>query len=745
MSINTFPELSETAEHVLKERYYLKDSNNNVIEDVDSMLRRVASNIAKHVKISIEDFNEYTNTSFTSFEELFYTQMRSLKFLPNSPTLMNAGTDIQQLAACFVLPVEDSLDAIFTSIRDAALIHKSGGGTGFSFSKLRPTNSAVKSTQGVSSGPISFMSVFNAATEVIKQGSKRRGANMGVLSIDHPDIEEFINCKRDKTKLNNFNLSVGITDKFMNAVKNNGKHKLINPKTGLVSKIVDARYLWDMIVDNAWLSGEPGVLFLDEINRHNPNPEQGDMESTNPCGEQPLLPYEACNLASINLSRFVSEHNTDGSDCNKIDWMELYITVATATVFLDATIDANNYPLPKITEVVSNNRKVGLGVMGFADMLMDMDIAYDSKVATDLAAKLSDTINTNAHNVSKKLVHKNTGSKNSTLTTIAPTGTISMIASVSGGIEPHFALAYYKQVMDGKKFPEVVPSFRRFVERHNIPEDVYDHVATLGSVDDYPHMSDELKSICHVSHNISGENHVYMQAAWQMYVDNAVSKTINMPNDATRENISDIYMLAWEHKCKGTTVYRDGSRDGQVLNVGTDTDDNSSDDTDINESYTKPTMKDRPKTLTGKTVEMITGCGKLYVTVNMDEDNNPFEVFTSMGKAGGCAQSQCEAIGRLASTHLRSGGSVNEIIKQLKGISCHMKHGMGPNATLSCSDALAKAVEYTIYDVPRLDDQSDIITTKQSGAGACPDCGGQIHMSEGCMTCASNCGWSKCS
>lgn len=755
------PELNQNAVTVLKKRYLKKDNEGNPLEAPVDMFRRVAYNIAK----AEANFNKKADIIEKAKE--FYAQMVSLKFLPNSPTLMNAGRELQQLSACFVLPVDDSLDAIFDAVKYTALIHKSGGGTGFSFSRLRPKDDVVKTTKGVSSGPVSFMSVFDAATETIKQGGTRRGANMGILRVDHPDIMDFILAKQDKSKLTNFNISVGITEEFMEAVKNDTPYNLINPKTKKTAGQLQAKEVFNKMVELAWDGGDPGIIFLDRVNRENPTPHLGEMESTNPCGEQPLLPYESCNLGSINLAKFI-----DGDDVN---WTKLAETVKTAVNFLDNVIEMNKYPIPQIEEMTKKNRKIGLGLMGWADMLGVLAIPYNSDKAIELAEKIMKFIRDNAREASSELAkirgnfpafegstYQTSGMeymRNATVTTIAPTGTISIIGGCSGGIEPYFAVAFYRFVMDGHKLPEVSPAFKEIAKKEGFySEELMNKVAEVGNVHGLPDVPKKWQDVFVTSHEIPPFWHVKMQAAFQLYTDNAVSKTVNFDKEATIDDVAKTYMLSYNLGCKGVTIYRDGSREDQVLNVGTKEKAKEAAVAICPEQEVKP--RPRPAVLVGKTIEMMTGCGKLYVTINQDESGEPFEVFTSIGKAGGCAQSQCEAIGRLISINLRSGGDPDLLIKQLKGISCHMKSGFGANTVLSCSDAVGKALEKALatkIEVIQSEQPSQLTVDKLLEAadkkdaggvkiknGACPECGGILEYREGCDICFS-CGYSHCS
>lgn len=594
--------LTKNALKVLEKRYLKRDKNGNCIETPQDMFRRVADTIAS----GDLEFGK-TSKDVQNLSDRFYNAITHRYFMPNSPTLMNAGRDLGQLAACFVLPIDDSLESIFETIKNTALIHQSGGGTGFSFSRLRPKNSVVRSTMGVSSGPVSFMEVFNAATEAVKQGGTRRGANMGILRVDHPDIIEFINCKSDNNKLNNFNISVAITDKFMEAYLNGKDYDLINPQNNEIVGRMDAGAVFDLIIDSAWKNGEPGIVFIDKMNKDNPTPQIGKIESTNPCGEVPLLPYEACNLGSINLGLMVKEQ--DGEFV--VDWDLLENTVRTAMRFLDNVIVVNNYPLPQISEMVQNNRKIGLGVMGWADMLMQMGIAYNSEEGTSLATDVMSFIDyvsktesvelakergcfnnfkgsvyEDSHYFSKKFAGKTSqkvndkmwaqldkdvqkyGLRNATTTCIAPTGTISMIAGASGGIEPLFGLVFSRLIMDGTELLEVNPVFEKYMKTHGLyTENLMNKIAKCGSVAHIEELPDEVKRIFVTAHDISPYWHVKMQAAFQQFTDNAVSKTVNFIESATREDIKKTYILAYKNNLKGITVYRNNSRQFQPMNL----------------------------------------------------------------------------------------------------------------------------------------------------------------------------------
>lgn len=594
--------LSENAVKVLEKRYLKRDKEGNCTETPADMFKRVASSIA-----NAELQYGKTQSDADELSRKFYEAITNLYFMPNSPTLMNAGRELGQLSACFVLPVEDSLEGIFETVKNTALIHKSGGGTGFSFSRLRPKNDVVRSTMGVSSGPVSFMEVFNAATEAVKQGGTRRGANMGILRVDHPDILEFINCKSDNSKLNNFNISVAITDKFMEALKNNADYELFHPNSQKPVGKLSAKQVFDLIVDGAWRNGEPGIVFIDKMNGDNPTPQVGDIESTNPCGEVPLLAYEACNLGSINLGLMVN----DGPNGPEVDWKKLEEITKLSIHFLDNVITVNNYPLPKIADMVQNNRKIGLGVMGWADMLMKMGLSYSSQEGTDLAYKVMEFIDYHSKVKSIELAKsrgsfnnfkgsvyesgdfltnkysgksagvisdsdwksldaqiKEFGIRNATTTCIAPTGTISMIAGASGGVEPLFGLVFSRNVMDGTEMLEINPVFEKYAKSKGFySENLMKEISSTGSVAHVDGVSADAKTIFVTAHDVTPEWHVRMQAAFQLHTDNAVSKTINFEEHATREDIEKAYILAFENNLKGITVYRNNSRTFQPMNL----------------------------------------------------------------------------------------------------------------------------------------------------------------------------------
>ncbi len=753
---------TQNARTVLERRYLAKDENGKVVETVEEMFRRVASTIAAADAAYGKGEDEIKR-----LENEFYEMMTECEFMPNSPTLMNAGRPLGQLSACFVLPVGDSMSDIFDTLKYAALVHQSGGGTGFSFSRLRQEGSIVRSTGGVASGPVSFMKVFNAATEAVKQGGTRRGANMGMLRIDHPDILRFIDCKENNNEINNFNISVAITDKFMEAVEKGEKYELIAPNNGEVVGTLDAREVFEKIIDAAWRNGEPGVVFIDEMNRYNPTPALGEIESTNPCGEQPLLPYEACNLGSINLSLCVTEE--DG--IRSIDYDKLTEIVHKAVHFLDNVIDVNHYPLPIIDETTKRTRKIGLGIMGFADMLLKLGVPYNSVEAEQAAEEVMSLIQSEGRKASCELAaergvfpawkdsvfgKENLEIRNATVTTIAPTGTISIIADASGGCEPLFAYAFTKNVMDGDKLLVCNDMLVEKLKEYGVySKELMQRIADEGTLAHIEEIPEEIRRVFVCAHDISPEWHIRIQAAFQKYTDNAVSKTINFPNSATREEVKEAYLLAYKLKCKGTTVYRDGSRDSQVLTTGS---------AKKEEPIPAPipgviVPRPRPNLTWGATEKMKIGCGSLFITVNRDEQGI-CEVFTSTGKGGGCP-SQSEATARLVSIALRAGISQDEILAQLKGIRCPSTVRQPGLKCTSCPDAIAR----TIVKMSKMlgnaggivVEEEEETTSKKADDGKpvsnkpvvgpddklhCPDCGKLLRHEGGCTIC--DCGFSHC-
>jgi ribonucleoside-diphosphate reductase alpha chain len=688
---------TENALKILRARYFMRNEEGDFLDKKPAdLFWRVARFIASAEK---------TKKAADAWSRKFFDAMMARDFLPNSPTLTGADRDMC-LSACFVLPIEDSLDSIFETVKDAALVHKEGGGTGFDFSRLRPKGSFVKKTQGIASGPVSFLRVIDSATEAVKQGGTRRGANMGILRVDHPDIEEFIRMKINGKSVNNFNISVAATDVFMDALKADSSYDIYDPYHKKVVSQKKARQVFELIVESAWAVGDPGLIFIDRINAHNPTRGLGPIRATNPCGEQPLHEFESCNLGSINLAHFFSPDKKD-----KIAWDRLAETVHTAVRFLDNVIEVNKYPLPQIEALTKANRRIGLGVMGWADLLIRLKLKYDSEPAIKLAEKLTAFMRKEATAASaalagergsfpniRKSVYKGKQMRNATVLTIAPTGTISRIAGCSSAIEPLFAFEFTSKIID-REIKDVHPLYEQWkTARPNAP----------------------LPDYFRTAHEISPEWHVRMQAAFQKHVDNSVSKTINFPNLATVEDVAKAYMLSYELNTKGVTIYRDGSRAEQVL---------------YKESPEgRPYPKDRPVTLPSVTDKIKTGFGNLYVTISF-YNQKPFEVFTSIGKSGYTTMADAEALGRLISVALRSGVDVKEVIRQLKGIG-----GAEPVFTegalvQSIPDAIAKILERHLGEV-------------QSGAKdmyqtTCRVCGATLP-DEKCPVCP-NCGWNRCS
>jgi ribonucleoside-diphosphate reductase alpha chain len=839
--------LSQNARTVLEKRYLVKDKAGKPVEKPEDMFWRVATTVA-------EADRRYgaSDGAVQALAEEFYFLMTQRRFEPNSPTLMNAGRPLGQLSACFVLPVDDALSngqsGIYDTLRSMALIHQSGGGTGFSFSRLRSRGSMVRSTTGVASGPISFMQLYDASTDAVKQGGTRRGANMGILRVDHPDVMEFIACKEDLTKITNFNISVGITTKFMEAVKANGSYDLIDPVTRQVTGQASARDVWDKMILGAWRTGEPGVFFIDEANRYNPVPHLGDYEATNPCGEQPLLPYDVCNLGSVNVGYYVAN--------GQVDWEAMRRDIALSTHFLDNIIDVNKYPLPEIDALSKRIRRIGLGVMGFADMLVRLGIPYDSPEGVEMGRKVMEFLDVEGKKESERLA-KERGAfpewarsiwgpddtcardadgqrvrpmqllRNCNVTTVAPTGTISIIAGCSSGLEPLFAVAFMRN-QAGVMMPDVNEDFVAIAKAEGwYSEALMERIAKTGSVL-HPEVPAKWQAVFNTANNISPEYHIKMQAAFQAHCDSAISKTTNFSHAATVEDVRAIYEYAYDMKCKGVTVYRDGSRDGQVLSTGATADAAAKRDEkpgaeaksdpkvetalkrEIGElqgtlaemqnelDRTKKALfsaeaenasrrgkRARPDVMRGTTIRKETPLGVMFVNITEDEKGAPFEVFLNLGKAGGSAMADAEAIGRLVSLALRSGISLQEIHRQLRGISSDRAVGLGPNKVLSLPDAVGIALEQWWREKQGV--QQDLlnggvaaapqgpvnslsaptpaagvsITRPPVGAegtqpqiefggvggevfmGTCPDCGSQLEFAEGCVKCHV-CGFSEC-
>ena len=738
-------DINTNAEIVLTKRYYRKGPDGKPTENATQMFWRVAAAIAGEEK-------KYKKSTVKAevLARDFYDLMTSWKFLPNSPTLMNAGTDLGQLSACFVLPVGDSIEEIFDAVKYAAMIHKSGGGTGFSFSRLRPKEARVGSTGGVASGPVSFLRIFNTATEQVKQGGTRRGANMGILRVDHPDIMEFIKAKEREGEFNNFNFSVALTEDFMKAVEKGEDYPLIAPHTQKERGRLNAREVFEVLVRKAWESGDPGIVFLDRINRDNPTPKLGEIESTNPCGEQPLLPYEACNLGSINLATVFAPEKDAG-----VDWDELKRIVHLSVRFLDNVIDASRFPLERITEMVHTNRKIGLGVMGWADLLYQLRIPYNSQEAVNLGERVMEFILGEGRAASKQLA-KERGAfpsypdsifaardlgpyRNATVTTIAPTGTLSIIAGCSSGIEPLFALSFARNVMDGQRLVETNPYFEAALREEGCwTPKLMESVVAKGSIrkmeDTLP---ESLRKVFVTAMDIEPVYHLKMQAAFQHHTDNAVSKTVNLPHDATVDDIRNIYWMAYEQGCKGVTVYRDGCLTSQVLCTG---DSSKKDDEPKDASATAGVVcpkRERPDIVYGFTQKVQTGLGVLYVTIN-EVDGKPFELFTTIGKSGRSITAKAEAIGRLVSLCFRVGVEPVDIVKQLKGIGGEHPVFQKKGLLLSIPDAISSILENRYM-------KSKIAVHGANGLArqSCPECGQELVFEEGCNKCYS-CGYTKC-
>ena len=820
-SARTTPDLSQNAITVLQRRYLIKDDDGRPTEEPTDLFCRVARTIA-------EPDRHYgaSEGGVEAVAEAFYGLMASRVWMPNSPTLMNAGRPLGQLSACFVLPVDDSLsnsaNGIYDTLRNMALVHQSGGGTGFGFSRLRPANSVVRSTMGVASGPVSFMSLYDASTEVVKQGGTRRGANMGVLTVDHPDILEFITCKDDTTRITNFNISVAVTDAFMEAVARGENYDLSDPHSQKAVGSLSAPEVFSKIIHGAWKTGEPGVFFIDRANKYNPVPHLGDYEATNPCGEQPLLPNDVCNLGSVNVGLFVK----DGD----VDWEELKKAVHLCTHFLENVIDANKYPLPEITDLAHKIRRIGLGIMGWADLLVHLGIPYNSEEAVELGGKLMRFVDEEAKVESERLAvlrgvfpewEKSIWGADETcardaegnrirpmrrlrhcnLTTVAPTGTISIIAGCSSGIEPLFAVAFMRN-QAGVLMPDVNEQFVQIAKNEGwFSEDLVERIAQAGHIH-FDEVPEKWQRIFVTAHDVTPEWHIRMQAAFQEYTDSAISKTCNFPESATVEDVREIYELAYSLQCKGVTVYRDGSREMQVLSTGSTAkqvvgqqggtggrDEIAELKATIAEleaelGRTKQTLhevesenlqrrevRSRPELLRGSTRRVETPMGNMYVTITQDDKGQPFEVFITLGKAGGALMADVEAVGRLITLALRSGIPLSTIYRQLRGISSDRIIGLGPNKVMSVPDAVGIAFEKwmqekqgvqqdLLEDAPAADDApATLAPPSQVGAageliqythleherftGACPDCGSQLEYAEGCRKCHT-CGYSEC-
>ena len=797
--------ITDNARVVLDKRYLQKDSEGEIVETPEGMFRRVARALA-----APELKYEKTPGEVAELEENFYQMMASLEYLPNSPTLMNAGTGAGTLSACFVLPLDDSMEGIMGAAHDAAMVQKYGGGTGFALTALRPKSASIRTTHGKACGPIAVLRHLSSVSTLVTQGGKRDGANMAVLDIHHPDILEFIDCKKVEGQIHNFNISVGASDEFMEAVKNGTTYPLrtLSDPANLDSEIVevdrlDAREVFSKIVYGAWRNGEPGMIFLDEVNRNSPVLHLGRITATNPCGEQPLLPNESCNLGSIDVAKFVVEDEAGLAD---IDWDRLGTTVHLATRMLDNVIDANKYAVADIEEMTRSTRKLGLGLMGFADMLVLLGIPYDTEEAVELGRKLMRFIMENADAESLAMAEERgafpawhesapaqQGEKpfrNACRLTVAPTGTISMIAGASSGIEPIFSLAFRKQnILEGKTLYYVDKNFERIArERGFYSDELLEHLSNGGSLQDRDEVPDDVKRLFHVASDISPRDHVLMQAAFQESTDSGISKTINFPNEATVEDVEDAYLLAWETRCKGITVYRAGSREKEVLTTGT-TDNARAADADAGSGETGPvgipqymTPADRPAMLHGITRRVRTGRGNLFVTVNMSSDDRPFEVFATHGKAGGNDAAMAEAVSRMASLALRSGIDPVAVSEQLRGITDVPVWDEGVMIR-SVPDAIASVLDRIINEASALPTREELSEGESSQAGMfnppspkelgmptaqpvqmpmgiisreqvavtvgafsadlCPECSSTLAHIEGCEKCLA-CGYSKC-
>ena len=807
-------DLNANALTVLERRYLVKDDHGKPVERPQDLFWRVARTIA-----APDRTYGASDRAVESLAEMFFELMALRVWMPNSPTLMNAGRPLGQLSACFVLPVEDALSngrsGIYDTLRAMALVHQSGGGTGFSFSRLRPKNDVVRSTMGVASGPVSFMKLYDASTDVVKQGGTRRGANMGILRVDHPDILDFIHCKDDLTQVTNFNISVAVTDAFMVALDAGKPYDLIHPRTGKVVGQLDARDVFKQIVHGAWKTGEPGVFYIDRANHYNPVPHLGSYEATNPCGEQPLLPYDVCNLGSINVGLFAK----DGD----VDWEGLRTAVHLCTHFLDNVIDANKYPLEEIDDLAKRIRRIGLGIMGWADLLVRLGIPYNSEAGVALGRKLMQFLDEESKVASEKLAGqrgtfaewersiwgpdatcaRNAGGerirplrrlRNCNLTTVAPTGTISIIAGCSSGIEPLFAVAFMRN-QAGVLMPDVNEDFVAIAKREGwYSEDLMKQIAEAGHIH-FDAVPKKWQRVFVTAHDVTPEWHIQMQAAFQDFTDSAISKTCNFAHDATEEDVEQIYRYAYQLGCKGVTVYRDGARENQVLSTGSTAKkvvEAGKDalaealgriaelDTELHltkerlhdveaENLQRRAKRSRPDLLKGSTRRIESPLGTMYVTITEDDRGQPFEVFMSLGKAGGALMADVEAIGRLISLALRSGVPLPEIYRQLRGISSDRAVGLGPNKVMSVPDAIGIAIEKWMQDKQGV--QQDLLapappaslapppvvpsaaastallfsgrSPEQDFIGACPDCGSQLAFIEGCAKCHV-CGFSEC-
>ncbi|MDO8751460.1 MAG: adenosylcobalamin-dependent ribonucleoside-diphosphate reductase [Dehalococcoidia bacterium] len=743
--------LTDNAITILKARYLIGD------ETPEGMFRRVARAVAQAEAPDDQ----------AKWEETYYDLMVSTRFLPNSPTLFNAGTGQGTLSACFVIPIDDTMESIMQAATASAMIQKYGGGLGYAFSQLRPRGSKIATTQGKACGAIAVLKMLSSLSDMITQGGKRHGANMGILHVSHPEVMDFIHMKDDNKTAQNFNISVAVTDAFMKAVENDGQWQLVDPTSGQVTETLPARRIWDEIIRCAWSTGDPGLYFIDEANRHNPTPHLGNLDSTNPCGEVPLLANEACNLGSIDLGRFVVDgHHRVPS----FDFKGLEEVTRIAARFLDDVVTVNSFPVPEVQEAVARTRKTGLGVMGWHDALIQLGIQYDSEEAVALGEKVMGTINRVAKEVSLELA-KERGPypawipsskneppiRNATRTCIAPTGTISAIAGASSGIEPIFALAFVKNVLDGKHLREVNQNFLRIAhERGFYSEELMDQVAKTGSCQQLEQVPDDVKLLFKTALEIDYPAHARMQAAFQAHTDLAVSKTINMRNEATVADVARAYWMAYENKCKGITVYRDGSKPMQVLEVEGK---QASGQAGYAEGRVLEKPRERPVSMQAVVERVRTGHGNTYVTISFDDQKRPFEVFTTLGKAGSCDSANLEAVSRLASLALRSGIRADQVIEQLQGITCHPVWDQGVQVR-SAPDAVALALKKhatpTGTGAPAIQESYGAQlglpmpkngngngNGKHSAGQICPECGGPLAFQEGCVVCQA-CAWNQC-
>ena len=774
--------LSDNARVVLERRYLAKDEHGRVVETPEQLFRRVAHNIAG-AEAAYGDKRQGA-----AWEERFLDVMTGLRFLPNSPTLGNAGQPLQQLAACFVLPVEDSMEGIFGAVRNMAMIHKSGGGTGFFFGRLRPAGDMVRSTAGLASGPVSFMKVFDAATEAIKQGGTRRGANMAILNVEHPDIEEFIRVKADMVTLTNFNISVAVNERFMEAVERDEEFSLVNPRTRRVAGKRRAREVFRHVVENAWGNGDPGIVFIDRVNRDNPTPRLGAIEATNPCGEQPLLPYESCNLGSLNLSRFVKDGATPA-----VDWEALAEVIPVCVRFLDNVIDVNHYPISEIEEMTLKTRKIGLGVMGWADLLFQLRLPYDSDEALKLGERMMAFIQEKADAASEELARERgvfpawdesvyaTGRqrrmlRNSTRTTVAPTGTLSIIADCSGGIEPVFSLAFTRQhFLDPRrpktptKLTEVNKHFEQAAKEGGFyAKKLIETLAAGASLRDQAKVPDWAKTVFVSAHDVSPEWHVRMQAAFQRHTDNAVSKTINFPQEATPDDVERAYLLAYHEGCKGITIYRDKSREMQVLSHttvrGPEQQEAIAAERSLGVAAGPPSLRPGqphrrrlPDQRSSVTHKFDVGGQEGYVTVGLYDDGSPGEVFVTISKEGSTIRGLMDSVAVLTSLALQYGVPLEDLARKFEGTRFE-PYGFTNNPDLpqatSLVDYIFRWLEQRFGEGKRVQPKPAMGRGRRKGAPlpasgdistgvACPDCGSVLVFAEGCLTCRS-CGYERC-